>query len=168
MEVVPVIDAAPLQHGLEQVGQGLAVVGPDLTLRLWNRSYEDLLGLPDGLCRPQARYADILEHRAAAVLAGEVEDYVKAELALLALRGNRRTTLKHASGREVEIERLFLADGSFLELCRETEAPVLEHGRPTESASERDDITGLPNRNYFLQLLEKQLANGATAPGTLL
>ena len=43
---VPVIDTAPLQQVLEQVGQGLAVVGPDLTLRLWNRSYSDLLGLP--------------------------------------------------------------------------------------------------------------------------
>jgi diguanylate cyclase (GGDEF)-like protein len=168
MAVVPVIDAAPLQHGLEQVGQGLAVVGPDLTLRLWNRSYEDLLGLPDGLCRPQARYADILEHRAAAVLAEDVEPYIKAELALVAQRTTRRTSLKHASGRMVEIERLFLADGSFLEFARETEAPTLEHGRPSDAPTERDDITGLPNRNYFLTLLEKSLANGATNPGTML
>src|SRR5258706_449424 len=168
MAVVPVIDAAPLQHGLEQVGQGLAVVGPDLTLRLWNRSYEDLLGLPDGLCRPQARYADILKHRAAAVLAEDVEPYIKAELALVAQRTTRRTSLKHASGRMVEIERLFLADGSFLEFARETEAPTLEHGRPSDAPTERDDITGLPNRNYFLTLLEKSLANGATDPGTML
>src|SRR3954470_9360095 len=103
MAVVPVIDAAPLQHGLEQVGQGLAVVGPDLTLRLWNRSYEDLLGLPDGLCRPQARFSDVLEHRAAAVLAEQPDAYVKSELALVAKQVARRTTFKHASGRTVEI-----------------------------------------------------------------
>ena len=163
------IDPAPLQQTLEQLGQGLAVVGPDLALRLWNRNYADLLGLPDGLCRPQARYTDILEHRAASVLAtGAVEDYVRGQLAALASRTERRTMVKHASGRVVEVERLWLADGSFLELARETAPPSTEHGRPQESAADRDEITGLPNRNSFLSLLERSLSNGVVKPATML
>jgi diguanylate cyclase (GGDEF)-like protein len=164
-----VIDPAPLQQTLEQLGQGLAVIGPDLALRLWNRSYADLLGLPDGLCRPQARYTDILEHRAVSVLAtGTVEDYVDDQLTALAERSDRRTAVKHASGRIVEAERLWLADGSFLELVREVAPPSSEHGRPQENAPDRDEITGLPNRNYFLGLLEQSLSNGATKPATML
>jgi diguanylate cyclase (GGDEF)-like protein len=163
------IDPARLQQTLEQLGQGLAVVGPDLTLRLWNRSYADLLGLPEGMCRPQARYADILEHRSAAVLASEgPKEYVRAQLAALTARTDLPATIKHASGRVVEIERLWLGDGSFLELARETAPPSLEFGRPKETAAEHDEITGLPNRNYFLGKLEKSLANGATPPATLL
>ena len=81
---VPVIEPAPLPQILEQVGHGLAVVGPDLTLRLWNRNYSDLLGLPEGLCRPDAPYRYILEHRAASELVTEgVEDYVRAQMAVL-------------------------------------------------------------------------------------
>ena len=162
------IDPAPLQHTLEQLGQGLAVVGPDLTLRLWNRSYADLLGLPEGLCRPQARYADILEHRAASVLAEEgPEEYVRGQLAALDEQVDVPTTVKHASGRMVEVERIWLGDGSFLELCRETLPPSEEHGR-LETMADADDITGLPNRKHFLTVLEKSLANGATPPATLL
>ena len=119
------------------------MVGPDLALRLWNRSYADLLGLPEGVCRPQARYTDILEYRAVSVLAaGSVDDYVRTQLAALANRAERRTTVKHASGRIVEVERLWLADGSFLELARETAAPSSGHGRPQETPPDRDDITG--------------------------
>jgi diguanylate cyclase (GGDEF)-like protein len=165
---VPVIDPAPLQQALEQVGQGLAVVGPDLTLRLWNRSYSDLLGLPEGLCRPEAPYRDILEHRAASVLVTEgVEDYVRSQMAALVARPEAPITVKHASGRMVQVERLWLDDGSFLELARETAPPSPEHGRPQEPA-ERDDITSLPNRNFFLTVLEKSLDNGALKPATLL
>jgi diguanylate cyclase (GGDEF)-like protein len=163
------MDPAPLQQAMEQLGQGLAVIGPDLALRLWNRSYADLLGLPDGLCRPQARYTDILEHRAASVLvARSVEDYVRDQLAALANKAERRTAIKHASGRAVEVERVWLADGSFLELVRETAPPSVEHGRPQEAPAERDEITGLPNRNYFLTMLEKSLSNGAVPPATML
>ena len=163
------IDPAPLQQALEQVGQGLALVGPDLALRLWNRSYADLLGLPDGLCRPQARYTDILEHRAVSVLAnGPVDEYVRGQLAALQGRSERRSTVKHASGRMVEVERLFLPDGSFLELARETAPPSSGHGRAQESAPERDDITGLPNRSQFLATLETMLSNGEIRPATML
>jgi diguanylate cyclase (GGDEF)-like protein len=164
-----VIDPAPLQQALEQVGQGLALVGPDLELRLWNRSYADLLGLPDGLCRPQARYTDILEHRAVSVLAsGPVDEYVRGQLAALQGRSERRSMVKHASGRVVEVERLFLPDGSFLELARETAPPSTGHGRPQEGAPERDDITGLPNRSQFLATLETMLSNGEIKPATML
>src|SRR5581483_2273413 len=163
------MDPAPLQQALEQLGQGLAVVGPDLALRLWNRSYADLLGLPDGLCRPQARYTDILEHRAVAALpSGSVDDYVRDQLAALAARTDPRTVVKHASGRVVEVERLWLADGSFLELARETAPPSIEHGRPSEAGLDHDEITGLPNRNFFLAQLEGSLANGSTKPATML
>jgi diguanylate cyclase (GGDEF)-like protein len=163
------MDPAPLQQAMEQLGQGLAVIGPDLALRLWNRSYADLLGLPDGLCRPQARYTDILEHRAASVLATDaVEDYVRDQLVALASRTEPRTAIKHASGRAVEVERMWLADGSFLELVRETVPPSVEHGRPQEAPAERDEITGLPNRNYFLTVLEKSLNNGSVPPATML
>ena len=165
-----VIDPAPLQQALEQVGQGLALVGPDLALRLWNRSYADLLGLPDGMCRPQARYTDILEHRALSVLAtGSVDEYVRGQLAALKSRSDRRTTVKHASGRLVEVERLWLDDdGSFLELARETAPPNEGHGRPQEAVPDRDDITGLPNRNQFLATLEQSLINGSAKPATML
>jgi diguanylate cyclase (GGDEF)-like protein len=163
------IEPLPARHGLEHVAQGLAVVGPDLTLGLWNRGYADLLGLPEGLCRPQASYVDILEHRAASLLATDgVDEYVRGQLSEVASRINRNTVLKHASGREIEISRVWLADGTFLELCRETAPPDDEYGRPAQETANLDEITGLPNRNLFLSLLEKSMANGADHPGTML
>lgn len=165
----PTIDAPSLQQALEHVGHGFAIIGPDLTLRVCNRSYGDLLGLPESACRPHSSYTGILEQRAAAdVSGGSIVDYVANRLADLAARANLSSTVRHASGRTLDIQRVWLADGSFLELCSDVTSQANDDTWLQEVVN-YDDLTGLPNRIYFLSLLETAIAEARRTdrPGTM-
>ena len=68
----------PFQAGLDSLDQGVSIFDGELRLVAWNRRFVELLGLPETVVGPGARFEDLVRHLAerGELGAGAVEDIV--------------------------------------------------------------------------------------------
>ncbi len=60
-----------LQHGLDHARQGVTVFDSDLRLMCWNRAFQDLFDLPEGMLHFGVGLDEIVSHNARRGLYGE-------------------------------------------------------------------------------------------------
>ncbi len=88
-----------LETTLHNMGEGIAVYGPDRRLLLCNDSTANVIGVPPDLMRPGTAFADVLRMRAARGDYGDtdIEAYIRESEARFAA-GMRWTRVRHGTG----------------------------------------------------------------------
>ena len=105
--------ALRLRTTLDSLSQGVAVFGPDRTLKNWNECFQVLLDLPRAMTRPGTPYTAFVEHTAEPGRpALETEDQIRHG------SQNPREAITYereaANGHHLEIRRTPMPDGGFV------------------------------------------------------
>ena len=98
--------AAYLDAVINALPQGVTVIDENLVIRLWNKSFEELLDLPPGLMKPGVTFEDVARSNAQRGEYGEVDIEAKVkEAAELARRFlPHRITRQRPDGTYLEVE----------------------------------------------------------------
>jgi len=155
-----------LDIALNNMARGLSMFDVEHRLLVCNETYARMYDLPDDLCRPGARFADIVAHRQAqieAVEGREGDGEAGFAPALMDLIGQRceglvRQNLK--DGRTIEMSVKPLAWGGWLALHED----VTERFAAAEKIirlARQDALTGLANRLQFREALDAATAEVA-------
>ncbi len=98
--------AVYLDEVINALPQGVTVIDEHLVIRLWNRSFEQLLDLPEGLMKPGVTFEEVARSNALRGEYGDVDVETKvAEAAALARKFlPHRLIRQRPNGRTLEIE----------------------------------------------------------------
>jgi signal transduction histidine kinase len=153
--------AVYLDAVINALPQGVTVIDENLVIRLWNRSFEQLLDLPAGLMRPGVTFEDVARSNALRGEYGEVDVETKvAEAAALARQFlPHRLIRQRPNGRTLEIEGSALSIDGQIRGFVTTYTDITEL-RETQGALERLNAEldqRVTDRTRALQDLNKEL-----------
>ncbi len=148
---------------LANMNQGVSVFDRKGRLTLWNEQYNVLFGLPDGGRSHAGRTLDelIFETNACATSRAVVDERVSQLMQQLSAGETVRSMFRLRSGRIISTVHAPLPDGGWVG----THEDVTEREKAADKvlhAARHDTLTGLANRTYLTEQLEKLVANGAT------
>jgi len=105
-----------LQHGLDHARQGVTVFDSDLRLMCWNRAFQDLFDLPEGLLHFGVGLDEIVSHNARRGLYGEQvgPDVIARRITSLVQESDPRRLHLPPTGRVIEIRSNHLPDGGLV------------------------------------------------------
>ena len=130
-------ETALLETTLENMGEGIAVFGPDLKLRMFNKVAKQLLAAPAALARLGTDFEDVVRLRAGQGDFGDVDVNARVRDAVALFRGQRhwvRTDVGR-NGRVTEARFDPLPDGGGVFVLREvTDAAAAEKALTEKSA----------------------------------
>jgi len=153
--------AAYLDAVINALPQGVTVVDENLVIRLWNRSFEQLLDLPEGLMKPGVSFEDVARSNALRGEYGDVDVEAKvAEATALARQFlPHRLIRQRPNGRTLEIEGNALSIDGQIRGFVTTYTDITEL-RETQGALERLNAEldqRVTHRTRALQELNKEL-----------
>lgn len=145
-----------LQAAFDNISLGVCTFSPTGTVMIHNDRFRELLGLPYTLVQKGARFGAILDFiRANYLLSAADLDGLDAWMAKLRRHGHLRETLRHASGRVLDLHVNLLPDRGFLadlkDTTLETRATELLEKRVEERTSELTEANRRLRTQYEAQ-----------------
>jgi diguanylate cyclase (GGDEF)-like protein len=144
---------------INNMSQGLCFFDGDRRLIVCNHRYADLYKLPRELCRQGTSLEEIVDHRYAHGSSPKMEPaaYLKWRGGIAIGPGPSQTIAELNDGRTMAIHHQPMPGGGWVA----THEDITERRRAEmqiERMARHDALTGLPNRVFFRQRLEQQLA----------
>jgi diguanylate cyclase (GGDEF)-like protein len=147
-----------LDTAVNNMTQGLLLYDADGRVVLCNERYLELYNLPADVVKPGLHFRDLIALReATGSFKGKVDDFCTSVLRNVALKKATSSIVDTADGRSIQIVNRPLGNGGWVA----TQEDITERRR-AEKQIERlahfDELTDLPNRAYFREKLELELA----------
>src|SRR5262249_51064395 len=144
---------------LNNMSQGLAMFDSERKLIVCNARYAEIYGLPPELMKPGTTQRQVLEHRVAAgMYAGpDPRKYIEDRVDNAVKAVDSDSLLELSDGRVVAVCHRVMSDGGWVS----THEDVTEQQKAKQRISHmatHDQLTGLPNRNYFRDCMTHAVA----------
>jgi diguanylate cyclase (GGDEF)-like protein len=149
---------AKVDGALNNMSQGLAMFDSSARLVVCNARYLNMYGLSPEVVRPGCPLRDLLHHRAAVgnFYANDIEQYMADILAAVGQGTAISKLVEMSDGRIISIINQPSADGGWVATHADVTQEKLAEERITYAAH-NDELTGLPNRKLFYELLGQAL-----------
>jgi diguanylate cyclase (GGDEF)-like protein len=153
---------AKLDAAIENMHQGLLMIGGDRKILVVNEQYIRMYGLSPEVVKPGCDLLDLFRHRAeTGHLKMKPEDYLEHILALVADGRTAAMTTHMADGRIIAVINRPMADGSWV-ATHEDITERRQHEDKIAHMAHYDSLTDLPNRELLSQRLTEALEQGET------
>jgi diguanylate cyclase (GGDEF)-like protein/PAS domain S-box-containing protein len=148
-----------LDAALSNMSQGLCMFDSSGRLVMSNDRYRELYGLPPDLVRPGCSIRDLLEHRRQIVqFSGDPDEYIAKLQSRIARHETSAQVFELPDGRTISLISRPMPAGGWVA----THEDITERRRAEAKISHmalHDELTGLPNRRWLLEQVEKRLAH---------
>jgi diguanylate cyclase (GGDEF)-like protein/PAS domain S-box-containing protein len=145
-----------LDTALENMSQGLCMFEADGRIRLFNRRYTKMVGMPAASLDGRSLLDVIKRRKASGEFAGDPEEFFKRVLAEVREGRSNPRIIEIGAGRSVRVTEQPMLGGGWVATLeditkwREAQAQILHMAR-------HDALTNLPNRTLFREQLEHAL-----------
>jgi diguanylate cyclase (GGDEF)-like protein/PAS domain S-box-containing protein len=147
-----------LDAALSNMSQGLCMFDSSGRLVMSNDRYRELYGLPPDLVRPGCSIRDLLEHRRQIVqFSGDPDQYIANLQSRIARHETSAQVFELPDGRTISLISRPMPAGGWVA----THEDITERRRAEAKVSHmalHDALTGLPNRRWLLEQIEKRVA----------
>ncbi|MGA2792280.1 MAG: EAL domain-containing protein [Roseiarcus sp.] len=155
-----------LDAALDNMSQGLCLYDSDNRLKVVNRRFCEIFGLPPSRVRPGVTFREVLELSiAAGAHAGRsASDLISEQAAFVSRRGSGAYHQELGQGRVVAIVHQPMADGGWVATYEDITERRRSEARIAFMAR-HDSLTGLPNRVLFGEKIEEAIAGAGRDGG---
>ena len=155
-----------LDAALDNMSQGLCLYDSDNRLKVVNRRFCEIFGLPPDRARPGVTFREVLELSVAAgAHAGRsASDLIAEQAAFVGQRGSGAYHQELSHGRVVAIVHQPMADGGWVATYEDITERRRSEARIAFMAR-HDSLTGLPNRVLFGEKIEEAIAGAGRDGG---
>jgi diguanylate cyclase (GGDEF)-like protein len=157
-----------LDTALNNITQGLMLYDASSRIVLFNQRYIEMYGLSHSVVRPGRYFRDVMKHRKeTGSFEGDPNQFCDEVLALVKKGNLTRRILTSRRGRTIQMLNQPLPGGGWV-TTHEDITELKQSEQRIERLAHYDALTGLPNRNLFLETLRREAASATSEQGLAL